>query len=310
MIDDAIEQAELAETVLEEDEALGLRILLGLHPSYRSEASPVIRRREASEYLVPAWRDDPPRDRAGSFQRRHQNRALGLALTCLRRAYGQEARSHHRQTDLIEERRWYYVAANRQIVRLRSEATVRIREDGLESYPFTEPRNDEPGVLATRFHLREHPIGPPLTLGDISDVPTQPENRRVTVRFPRPYMAGETVGIAWEEEIDFGMEVGGRRRYVAAEAQSDNFNLELGVTFADDVELPEMVWWYTAPMSGEDPTLVGPQPDEVLQFDADRSASHRWPAYETERRISYGLQSVWGPRESHWPPYESRWLRE
>jgi len=79
MLDEAIRSQVLSgsrATELTEDDAHGLRILLGTHPDYRSEASPTVRRAEASEYLVPAWRDAPPTDRAGTFQRRHQTRVL------------------------------------------------------------------------------------------------------------------------------------------------------------------------------------------------------------------------------------------
>jgi hypothetical protein len=293
MLDAALQQDADEHPVVNEEDSLGLRILFGVHTNYRTESSPVVRREQASEYLVPAWRDRPPHDRAGTFQRRHQQRALRQALNCLRAAYGQEPRPTIRDSDLIEERRWYYVAANRQVVRFRCEDIIRPRVDGLESHVFYEPRNDDEGILNTRFRIVEHPIGPPLNLEEISDAPTQPGHRQIVLRFPRPYMAGELVGIAWEEELDFGPNAERWRRFfVGAHSPNDGFDLELTVTFADDAELPEMVWRYIALPDVADFEL-GPRPEEILSLDASRSVSYRWIGAETERWINYCLQWVW-----------------
>lgn len=293
MLDAALQQDTDDRPVVSEEDALGLRILFGVHPNYRTEPSPVVRREQASEYLVPAWHYQPPRDRAGTFQRRRQQLALRQALHCLRAEYGQEPRPSIRDNDLLEERRWYYVAANRQVVRFRCEDIIRVRVDGLESYDFTESRNDDEGLLATNFHVLEHAVGPPLTLDDISDMPTRPGIRQITLRLPRPYKTGERIGIAWEEELDFGPDAARWRRFfVSANGQNDNFALELTVTFAADADLPEKVWWYMA-LPGVAEFEIGPRPEEELALDASRSASHRWASTETERRIDYGLQWVW-----------------
>jgi hypothetical protein len=157
MLDAALQQDQIERPVVSEEDSRGLRILFGVHPNYRTELSPVVRREQASEYLVPAWHKQPPRDRASSFQRRHQQRALRQALYCLRAEYGQEPRPSIRDSDLLEQRRWYHVAANRQVVRFRCEEIIRVRVDGLESHVFIEPRNDDVGILDTHFHVPRPP---------------------------------------------------------------------------------------------------------------------------------------------------------
>ena len=293
MLDAALQQDADEHAVISDEDSLGLRILFGVHPNYRTEPSPVVRREQASEYLVPAWHNQPPHDRAATFQRRHQQQALRQALHCLRAEYGQEPRPSIRDSDLLEQRRWYYVAANRQVVRFRCDEIIRVRIDGLESHVFYEPRNDDEGVLDSRFHVLEHPMGPPLVLEDMADVPTQPGNRQIALRLPRRYRTGELVGVAWEEELDFGSEAARWRRFfVAASGANDNFALELTVTFVPDADLPEMVWWYVA-LPGVDEFEIGPRPEEILTLDASRTASHKWTSAETERRIDYGLQWLW-----------------
>jgi hypothetical protein len=127
----------------------------------------------------------------------------------------------------------------------------------------------------------------------MSDVPTQPGNREIALRLPRPYWTGELVGVAWEEELDFGPDAERWRRFfVGAHGANDNFELELTVTFMDDVDLPEVVWWYVALPDVADLEL-GPRPDEILTLDAAHSASHRWNGRETERWVNYGLQWRW-----------------
>lgn len=301
MLDAALQQEADSDSILSEEDALGLRILFGVHPNYRTEPSPVVRREQASEYLVPAWHSRSPRDRAGTFQRRHQLPAVRLALQCLRAAYGQEARPSMRDADLIEERRWYFIAANHQVTRLRSEAVIRVRVDDLQEYSFTESRNEEPGLRNSDFRVLEQPLGPTLTLQDIRDLETRPGRREITMRFPKPYQTGELVGVAWEEELDFGEDaMPWRRMFVSASGPNDGFELEMTATFAAAVELPELVWWYQAlPEISE--SEIGPRDEsDVLNY-IDREVSHRWAADETERRIDYGLQWVWGPREVDWP---------
>jgi hypothetical protein len=305
LLDLAMRQDGLEEPIVSDDDALGLRILFGVHPNYRTELSPVVRREQASEYLVPSWHARPPRDRAGTFQRRHQGRAVRLALQCLRAAYGQEPRPSMRDADLIEERRWYYIAANHQVTRMRSQSIIRARVDGLHGYSFTESCNNEPGLKHSEFQVIEHPIGPTLTLDNIEELQTQPGRRDITVRFPRPYQAGELVGVAWEEELNFGEDATPwRRMFVSASSASDGFELEMTATFAPDVELPELVWRYRK-VPEVDVFEIGPRDEcEVLHY-TDRTVSHQWAVDETERRIDYGLQWVWGPREQNWPPYRS-----
>jgi hypothetical protein len=279
-----------------DDDSTGLRILFGVHPTYRNEPSPTVRRREASDFLVPAWHVYPPRDddtRASTFQRRHQPRALRQALECLRSKYGQAERPGIRDYDVITRRRWYQVAANRQVVRMRGEEIVRVREDNLASFSFSESTRDEEGLLAARFRVLDHALGPELTLDGITDAPTQPGVRDIRLRLPRPYMTGEVIGASWEETLTFGPDAPRWRRYFgAAEAPNDGAELEVTVTFDDDAELPALVWWYIA-LPGTNEFEIGPGPGERLTLDGGHSTSHRWAAIETERRISYGLQWYW-----------------
>lgn len=291
-LDAALMQGAQDDAVVSEDDARGLRILFGVHPNYRTEPSPVIRREQASEYLVPAWHDDLPRDRAGTFQRRHQAAALRQALECLRAAYGQEPRPSPRDVDLLQQRRWYHVAANRQVVYFRCEETIRVRVDGLEQYVFYEPKHDDYGLADTRFHLLEHPLGPQLNPRDIADDPVQRGMRQITLALPRPYQASESIAIEWEENLEFGADVKSWQRFfVGAHAPNDNFKLELTVQFASDM-LPDMVWWYMS-LPGVDDGEIGPRPGETLPLDNRRIASHRWSNTETERWLNYSLQWTW-----------------
>lgn len=303
MLDTALKNAD--GTVLDEHAALGLRILFGVHVNYRTEASPIVRRAEASEYLVPPWRTEPARNRAEAFQKRRQRSALALALQCLRAEFGQQGRQQRNETDLLQEHRRYFVDGNRQITRLSGDMLLRARVDGVQDYVFNEARNSEPGVRDAVFRLLPHRAGSQATLESVVDDDIRPDSREIMVRLPRRHNAGEVFGVAWEEIVEFGPEVERYgRRFVSALAGNEGFDLEIRVDFADDAELPELAWWYVA-RPQVDVLEVGPQEYQVLRFGSGRSLVHHWDAIEVEKWLDHGIQWVWGPREAHWPPFSS-----
>lgn len=130
MLDDMLREAD--EDVLGEDDRTGCRILLGVHPTYRTVASPTRRRQDAADFLVAGWHEDPPRHPAGTFQRRHQRGALRQVLGCLRHHYGRDA-GVAEEYDVARVRRWYVVAANRQVTEYGEYGDYRVRRDGLDS---------------------------------------------------------------------------------------------------------------------------------------------------------------------------------
>lgn len=130
MLDDALREAD--EDVLGEDDRTGCRVLLGVHPTYRTVGSPTRRRQDAADFLVVGWHENPPLHPAGTFQRRHQRGALRQVLECLRRQYGQEAGAEE-DYDVARVRRWYVVEANRQVAELGEYGEYRVRRDGLDS---------------------------------------------------------------------------------------------------------------------------------------------------------------------------------
>jgi hypothetical protein len=277
--------------VVSEGDALGLRILFGVHPEYRTEASPIKRRSEAAEYLVPGWGRKPARDRAGTFLKRHQVRSMQLAVECLRARYGQEPRQTHRETDLLEQHRWYLVGGNRQVVRMRCQELVRVRIDDLDEYVFHEYEDLESAVADHDFRVLQHPKGPLSVLRSITPQPFRPPRREIVLKLPRRYAAGDVLGVAWEEAYRHGPDAPRwRQYYVSATAPNDNFELRLTVTFAHDAELPTRVWWYSA-FPGVDESTLAIDPDRLLEMDSERSVSYSWR--HTDRWINYGLQWQW-----------------
>jgi hypothetical protein len=299
MLDEALVQAatDAAEppTGVSADDATGLRVLLGTLPTYRNELSPIVRRADAAaDFLVAKWRDRPPSDPAGTFLRRHQDRALRQVLACLRTTYGQADRPGIRDCDVLVRQRWYDVGPGRQIERMRGRDVVRFREGGLDRYVFTETERDEEGLIDAELRPLAWSGDGAITLDGIDSIETQPGMRAIAFRLPRTYQAGEELTLVWEELLRYGPDAPRWQRYfAAAEMPSDNAEVELTVSFIGD-ELPTMVWWFTA-LPEVDVFEVGPMPDQRLRLDSNQRATHRWANFETERRISYGLQWVWRP---------------
>lgn len=288
MIDQALRQAAGEERLTEDDEH-GLRILLGTHPTYRSEPSPTVRREEASVYLVQGWADDPPSDRAGTFQRRHQEPALRQVLTALREAYGQEQGATKRDHELLSLHRWYVVDERRQVCRMGGERVVRSRQDGLDIFEFDEARQTDPGVESSTFDVSEHPVGPSAQLAAIKTIPYMPTHVTVTLRLSEPVHAGQLLGFAWQEEIFFGADVNSWPQYfVATQGVNDDYELDMSVVF--EGELPGQVWWFEANPQA-DMRGIEPRPHWRLQPDSTGLVRHRWQ--QTERRINYGLKWRW-----------------
>ncbi len=274
---------------LTDDEARGLRILFGTHPDYRTEPSPVVRREEASEYLVPGWRALPPKNRAGTFQRRHQARALRIALEHLRARYGQQDRALARNTDVVRQRRWWVVDARRQVSLVGDSELLRCRADRLGSLTIYEARHTAPGFVGSRFELRQHPLGTAVKLVSIEDAVNQPSHRALTFELPGEHLAGDLVGIEWEEYISFGPEVTQWESfYVATQSPNDGFVLELSVRFFS--EPPEIVWHFVSD-AFVDETLLEPETDKVLSLDHEGVARYAW--LNAERRLDYGIKWQW-----------------
>jgi hypothetical protein len=291
LLDDALRNADEDELV--EADRTGCRILLGVHPTYRSVASPTRRRHDAADFLVAGWHEDPPRDPAGAFQRRHQRGALRQVLECLRRQYGQDAAADD-DYDVARVRRWYFVEANRQVTDYGEFGEYRIRRDGLESMELLEAEVDPQGLESSDFSVAA--LGPEQSavLERIEASRTRPGYRRIVLRLQRRYEAGEIVPVAWRERLRFSPEPPDWGRYWAhVSALNDSFELEMTVTFSGDGQLPDLCWWFSAePIT--DLGEIGPDTlDHLVDLTTTRSASHVWPPSETERRRQYGFIWVW-----------------
>ncbi|MCW2538717.1 MAG: hypothetical protein JWN95_442 [Frankiales bacterium] len=291
MIDVALRNAD--DSDLGEDDRIGCRILLGLHPEYRTETSPIVRRTEAAHYLVPNWRGKPPRDAAVAFQRRHQQNVLRQVLQCLKVTYGAETDLLSRDYDLVSTRRRYVVGANRQVMSQGETAVYRVRLDDLETLTITESVHPE-GVLETKLEVSplDNEFG--VELADVEALETQPGRRAISFRLGRPVQAGQRVQVSWQESIVYGADAPQwQRDWVAVSAPNDNFEAEVSVRFADDVQLPDVCWWYVA-QPDTDVTEIGPRAlDELFDLRASRRVLQHWTSAETERRLDYGLLWVW-----------------
>jgi hypothetical protein len=95
---------------------------------------------------------------------------------------------------LIEERRWYHIAADRQVVRMRGENIYKIRVDHLETLSFFETTIDEV-TIATRSKVLQHPGGPSLTPESDIEGPTRPGSLEITLGQPRPSSDGESLDV-------------------------------------------------------------------------------------------------------------------
>lgn len=291
MLDDALREAD--DNVLGEDERTGCRILLGVHPNYRNEPSPTVRRREAADFLVPAWHERPPGDPAGTFQRRRQESALRQVLECLRYAYGQETEQLIRDHDVVRLHRKSLVSANRQITRHGETALYRIRMDGLEELSITEDERP-PGVVDSWFRVVADVDEPAPVLNRIESIDTQPGRREIVLALPRPYQAGEQLRLTWEEHVEFEDDaIQWGRMWAAANAPNDSFEAEVTVTFAPDAPLPDVCWWHER-QPDTDVMEIGPHSlGQIIDLAETRTATHSWSSWETERRIDYLIIWVW-----------------
>lgn len=191
-------------------------------------------------------------------------------------------------------RRWYRVDANRQASEYGEHAEYRVRRDGVESLVLLEAEPDPEGLERADFSVLPGGDGPPVVLERIEKSEIQPGFRRIVVRLPRRYNAGELVPIGWRERLSFGAEPPDWGRYWAhVTALNDGFELEMTVTFSSDAQLPDLCWWFSAE-SITDLGEIGPDTlNHLMDLTATRSASHVWLPSNTERRRQYGLIWVW-----------------
>lgn len=176
---------------------------------------------------------------------------------------------------------------------MRGEDVVRFREDGIVFFIFTESKRDAEGLLNADFTVLQHPRGPVLTLEGIEDVETQPGLRAITMKLPRAYNTGETIGIAWEETCEYGPDAPEWTRYFAAvEAPNDNAEIEATVHFTNETDLPKLVWHYGA-LPDVDHFEIGPKAGQEMTIGRGWQVGHLWPGTQTERRIEYCLQWSW-----------------
>ena len=293
MIDDAILTAD--DEFLAEDERRGLRVLLGLAPGYRTDASPKKRRTEAAFLLIPDWQDRPPVEPDAAFLRRHQAAALRQVLHCLRLRYGQDPRNMTRNYDIVREWRWCYIDANRLTPRMGERTEYRVRQDELQVLQATESAQPE-GMVGFQRRILTDDGAVAAQFDEDEPMTTTLEPRREThFRLPRPYMAGEHLRLAWEEQREFGENKPLiRRDYLAiSTGTNDGAELEVSVSFAEDLRLPDLCWWFSTP-PGSDFEAIGP--DELanlISLSSSRRAWHAWASSETGRWIWYGIMWVW-----------------
>jgi len=294
MLDDAIRSGavedERGESLVSEDEALGLRILFGTYPNYRAVGSPVTRRADASDFLVAGWQAEPPYDRAGTFQRRHQTRALTLALECLRRTYGQEPSLESQTYDVVSKHHWLRIGPRHQIVQTGCSQLIRARQDNLRYFNTSEPEREPQGLLHAELQVLDHPLTPGATLIQEEDEEEAPGSRVITISLPKPLAIGETAGILWQEDMVYGDDAKVWDDYYSA-SHTSNDRYELTMTVIFDEEPAHYVWWYEA-KPYYDKTHLVPHPGQELPI-INGQASHTWTATSTRRYIDYGLQWAW-----------------
>lgn len=290
LLDDALRSVD--DQLLAEDERTGCRILLGVHPAYRSVSSPTSRRENAAELLVPRWQDAPPRDAAGTFQRRHQPNALRQVLVCIRQQFGQDSTADS-DYDVVRVDRWYTVDACRQLSAHGETAEYRIRRDGLTTLELLEAEADVENLKSSDFVILPVDEEPSVRLALLEADITKPGFRRVLLELPRTYDAGETLSVAWQGTMQYGSKPPNWQRYwVTMAGLNDNFELRMTVTF-DVAQVPDACWWFSAePVT--DPTETGPDSlAHLLDVAATPAVSHYWTSSDTERRRYYGLNWVW-----------------
>lgn len=291
LLDSTLRDAD--DDVLGEDDRTGCRILLGVHPTYRSVASPTRRRQESADFLVADWQSAAPSDPAGTFQRRHQPAALRQILECLWQRYGHDD-DPDEEYDVARIQRWYHVGANRQITACGDTTDYRVLRDGLDAIELLETAPDSEGLLSSEFSVE--PVGeePQPAVESVEDDPTRPGYRRISIGLRRNYEAGELLRLAWREDLRFGDDPPDwGRSWVTVGALNDGFELEVSVAFGDDAELPDLCWWFSAE-PGVDLNEIGPSSlDQVIDLNEVRFASQAWQAAGTERRRLYGFIWVW-----------------
>lgn len=281
LINDALLRAG-ARGLLSADDEDGLRILFGVHPNYKMERSPTVRREAASFYLLPAWSLNPPSDRTGTFQRRHQGGALAQALECLRIAYGQHSPRDSRPYDLVSTERFYLVDENRQVVLMRNTERIKSRIDGLDEYVFHDPKLEY--IESTTYRITQGAV----QVADVSDDSTNPALTRVAFQIDPPAAAGDLLEFVWEQRTTFVPDVTRWAYYfVGTQASSDNYQLTMTVRFTG--EIPQRVWWYSEYQS--DLHLIEHDERKLLVISDDKSVSYEFK--HTERRADYGLQWEW-----------------
>lgn len=290
LLDDALRSA--GDQLLAEDERTGCRILLGVHPAYRSISSPTTRRANAAELLVPSWQNEPPRDPAGTFQRRHQRSALRQVLTCLRLQYGQDS-TEDNDYDVVQVNRWYTIDAHRQLSANGETAECRIRRDGFTTLELLGAEVDAENLESSDFAIQPFGDETPSKIALIETDVTKPGFRRSLLTLPRTYYAGEILSLAWREIMHYGPRPPNWQRYwVTMAGLNDSFKLTVTVSF-DPAQLPDACWWFSAePVT--DPGEIGPDsPSHLIDVAATSTASHSWSPSDTERRRYYGLNWVW-----------------
>lgn len=292
LVDLALQDAPLDESdpLLSKDHALGLRILLGLHPDYRDQTVDE-RRKSAAMWLIPGWKEHPPEDPARAFQRRRQTRVLGSLVECLRATYGQADGPPNRDTETLSVDRYYRYNAQRWLVYQREVKLLRVRVDELEGDAFYEERL---GEEVLDFELRPLPYpetGDQQTLHSIQPVPFMRRHRQVALQFDEAKSVGDVVGVAWEERRAVVAELCDEPTdYVSQQAPNDNYDLCITVEF--EREPPEVVWAFSC-----NPYILvddlGPDGGLLLPV-TNNVVTHSWS--QTQRRVDYGIKWQWRTR--------------
>jgi hypothetical protein len=277
-----------ADADLTVDQQYGLRILFGLQSDYRDTTAKV-RRENAADFLVPGWLHKPGiRDRAGTFQRRHQSRVCALLLSCLKATYGQEERPSELEVDHLWEIRDYWVDERRQVYRFRNEATIQSRVDNLELvYVYQH------GSVLEGYERQT--IEGLTTADGLTTVSSVEETEQVdgpdfiTLRLPQRLQTGECCSYSWQQKITYGSEVARwKTGFVIFGARNDDFGFEVSVHFSN--RPPESVWWIEdLPMAEH---ADGPRLGQIVMINEQGIASYRRPP-PTNRAMGYGLAWRW-----------------
>lgn len=287
MLDEALVPDVIGEDEPTQDQALGLRILLGTHPEYRYASAPM-RRENAAEYL---WPDNRSAQVASSFHRRRERAALRLALDCLRAVYGQGDDPYERDHDLLAATRAYVVDEHGNLCYQGEELLVRARRD-MPGFSLDESIHEDTGFERSEIRSRDCGDDTPFTF--VGERQINGTKRKLEFAADKPITVGQTFRFAWEEAIHFRSRTVARaaRYYVSFQAPNDRFELTIEVRFLG--ELPRSVWWFRF-NPGVDPTDYAPHLERRLEV-SDGVAAFTWN--ETQRRMCYGIQWDW---EQGWP---------